>query len=580
MIGPVIQSIGVPELQSNRVSALLVSLVESPGPLRARVENTLKDAIHSGQLRAGERLPPSRVLAADLGCSRWVITEAYSQLAAEGYVESQVGAGTRVSATAVIHPPADAQPSTDPPESGLLDLRPGIPDLREFPRARWQRHIQQVLRSTAMENLHYPDVAGSPALRATLAGYLRRVRGLGVSADQVVVTLGSTHSVSVIVRALIARATLRRGITMAVEDPGWPRLPEVAAAAGARIVNVPVDADGILTNRLNESRPDVVLTSPSHQFPVGAVLALERRRQLIKWARTATDRANTSARRLVIEDAPDRLVIEDDYDAEYRYDRRPTGALASLDPSAVCYLGSVSKTLVPALRLGWMVPPEHLRESVLAVIRDTGSAPPGLDQLTLASFIDSGDYDRHLRRQRKIYRERRDLLVRRLTAEVPDLPISGAAAGLHLVRSHDIAEVRAPPDSSSATARFVSVRFRTPSHGSEKHSRDPCEITRLAGSNRDKLSLACSERNVSSFVQRNNGTHDVAVFDHCADYLGAGTRAELGGEMSADPVPRRSWLDQRRDEPWVPVLSPRLANALALILCTLIAIGLTVWAAA
>jgi GntR family transcriptional regulator/MocR family aminotransferase len=248
-----------------------------------------------------------------------------------------------------------------------------------------------------------------------MASYLARARGLTVEADEVLITCGTSHGVSLVARILAARGVLR----LAVENPGWPRLQQVAVAAGLPTEPVSVDAEGLDVKALQRTGAEAVLCAPTHQFPTGTALSPTRRRALLAWA----------AQR-------DTVIIEDDYDAEFRYDRRPVGALASVDRSRVVYLGSVSKTLHPGLRLGWMVPPPHLRQPLLDAL-DAGAAGPGtLDQLAFASLVETGGYDKHLRRVRKVYRARRDALVSALgdQAVIRDCgSVRGIAAGLHVL---------------------------------------------------------------------------------------------------------------------------------------------------
>jgi GntR family transcriptional regulator / MocR family aminotransferase len=377
------------------------------GPLHARLTGALRKAIRDGRLPAGSRLPSSRTMAAELGCSRWVVTEAYGQLAAEGYLDGQTGSGTRVRLAAVpAHIAAPARASA----AVTIDLAPGLPDLRAFPVTRWITAVRAAAATLAVADLGYPDQAGHPLLREVLSGYLTRVRG--ARADPANLTVCGS------VREGIARlcAALRAAgcHAVAVEDPGWHRLREQIAASGLTVVPVPVDDQGLRADLLDR-HPEVgaVVVSPAHQFPVGTVLSAPRRAALLAWAR------RTGA-----------LIIEDDYDAEYRYDRRPVGALQGADPGAVALLGSVSKTLSPALGIGWMLTPPRWTARLRS---GHVTAPPTLDQLAFAEFARAGSYDRHLRAGRQRYRQRRDVLVRALTDVIPGVRVTGASAGLHLV---------------------------------------------------------------------------------------------------------------------------------------------------
>ncbi|MFI9569495.1 MocR-like pyridoxine biosynthesis transcription factor PdxR [Streptomyces rishiriensis] len=403
--------------RTNRASGLLIELSEDGGSLYERLTSGIRAAIVAGRLAPGHLLPPSRVLAAELGCSRWVVNEAYTQLAAEGQLQTRQGSGTRVTTHPATRDP-DRTPETGrapaaPPV--VADLRPGAPDVAAFPAPAWTRSLQHVLTAVEWEPSLFPPAAGARRLREVVATYLSRVRGLTVEADEVLITCGTSHGVSLVARVLAAR-----GVThLAVEDPGWPRLHQVAVAAGLPTEPVAVDAEGLDVEALRRTGAQAVLCAPAHQFPTGTALSPTRRLALLAWATQRTS-----------------VIIEDDYDAEFRYDRRPIGALAGLDRSRVVHLGSVSKTLHPGLRLGWMVPPPALRQPLLDALDSAGAGPSTLDQLTFARLADTGGYDRHLRRVRKVYRARRDALVTALGshAVIRDCgPVHGIAAGLHLL---------------------------------------------------------------------------------------------------------------------------------------------------
>lgn len=375
--------------------------LSGPGPKHDQLARALRRAIRG--LDDGVAVPPSRQLAADLGCSRWVVTQAYAQLVAEGYLDGRTGSATRVRR---VGDAVAAKPSTRKPPP-RYDLAPGLPDLRHFPRQRWADAVREVLANVPHTDFGLPDPAGHPRLRATLAGYLRRVRG--AAPGDVLICGGVTDGVARVCRALQAEGVTR----LAVEDPGWTRLHRVAAATGMAIDPVPVDGEGLDVARI-PAGTRAVLVTPAHQFPTGAVLSPRRRADLVAWARDV-----------------DGLVLEDDYDAEFRYDRRPVGTVQGTDPGRVALFGSVSKTLSPALGLGWAVVPPQWTLS--------GHPPPAVDQLALAGFVESGGYDRHLRAARLRYRARRDRLVDALGPA----RLSGVAAGLHLVLhlDRDAAEV-------------------------------------------------------------------------------------------------------------------------------------------
>ncbi|GAB3897009.1 PLP-dependent aminotransferase family protein [Kibdelosporangium lantanae] len=399
----------MPDPQTNWGVLLTVS---GPGAQHEQLARALRAAIRDGVVPPGAALPPSRRLAEDLSCSRWVVTQAYAQLIAEGYLVGRTGSATRVRETG---PSDTARPPTPDPAPPRYDLAPGVPDLRAFPRQRWIDAARQVLATMPHTDLGVPPTGGHPRLRAVLAGYLRRVRG--AVTEDVMICSGVTDGIY-----RVARALKTGGI--AVEDPGWPRVWRAIESAGPRSVPVPVDDDGLRVDLIPAGVRAVVVT-PAHHFPTGVVLSPARRAELLAWA-----------------DANDGLVLEDDYDAEFRYDRRPVGTMQGLAPRRVVLLGSVSKTLSPALGIGWCVIPPQWTHEVTAA-NPTAPAPPVLDQLTLAEFITTGAYDRHLRTTRLKYRARRDAL---LTA-LPNARISGAAAGLHLLLHLD------QPAAPSSTTR-------------------------------------------------------------------------------------------------------------------------------
>jgi len=377
----------------------------APVPLRAQLERTLRELIRSGRLRAGELLPSSRTLAADLGVSRRLVVDAYDQLAAEGYLSSRVRSATRVGNVSAA---ADAI-ATDEPPSVRYDLRPGVPALGEFPRPAWLRATAHALRHTPDAALAYPDPRGTAALRQAIAAYLRRVRAVDAEPQRIVICTGFRQGLSLLTRAL-GRPVV------ALEDPGLIGRDQTVAAADGSYVPIAVDELGARTDLLPASNADAAVVAPAHQFPLGVTLAPARRSQLLSWATQAGG-----------------LVIEDDYDAEFRYDRQPVGALQGLAPEHVAYLGTTSKTLAPALRLGWMVLPATLLDAVAEAKRSHDSGNPVIEQLTFAHLLDSGIYERHLRRMRRLYRQRRDTLLAALHRHLPEARVSGTAAGLHVM---------------------------------------------------------------------------------------------------------------------------------------------------
>jgi GntR family transcriptional regulator / MocR family aminotransferase len=397
------------EIRTN--SELLVMLRPgAPDPLHRQIATSIREAIRSGRLPRGSSMPPSRLLAADLGVSRGVVVEAYQQLAAEGYLTSRAGGYTRVAAGPP--PPAAALPRTREP-GPAIDLSYGRADVSSFPRAAWLRAIRAALADAPNEVFGYLTGRGTPQLRTAMADYLNRVRGTVADPDHMVICTGYAQGVTLLMSVLAAAGAKR----LALEDPSSTddALP-AARAAGLDVVGIPVDGDGIRIDRLRDSGADAVILTPAHQWPTGSVLSAGNRAAAIQWA---TERG--------------AVIIEDDYDAEYRYDRTPVGALQGLAPDRVVYAGSASKTLAPGLRLGWLVLPAYLSEPMAAakIAADRGS--PALEQMALADFVTRGEFDRHLRRMRPVYRRRRDALLAALARDLPWMEPAGVSAGLHLV---------------------------------------------------------------------------------------------------------------------------------------------------
>lgn len=402
---------------------LLLDLDGAPGTtLRRRTEQALREAVRSGRLAPGTRLPATRTLAVQLGVSRGVVVDAYAQLAAEGYLLTRRGGGTTVAAgaeataperlPATVARPAVPMPSSDDDQPLRHDLRPALPALASFPRREWLAALGRVLRALPDERLGYPHPAGAPELRTTLAAYLGRVRGVRTEPERIVVTGGFRQGVDLLWAALAERGARR----VAVEEPGWRGWSETAVSAGLEPVLLDVDEEGAQVERLDALDVDAVGLSPAHQFPTGAVLSARRRSALVAWAQRGGG-----------------LIVEDDYDAEFRYDREPIGSLQGLAPRHVVYGGTASKTLAPAVRLGWLALPQELVEPVTRLQRRLGGGPAPLDQLALADLIERGELDRHLRRQRRRYRRQRDALLAALADALPEVEVRGAAAGLHAV---------------------------------------------------------------------------------------------------------------------------------------------------
>ena len=382
--------------------------------LRARAEYALREAIRDGRLAPGARLPATRALASELGVSRGVIADAHSQLAAEGYLRARRGAGTTVapavpSAVASRAPRADTREPSGRPRH---DLRPTLPALDGFPRAAWLASTGRVIRSVADERLDYPTMHGEPELRAALAAWLARTRGTMADPSQVVVTGSMQHGLPLVWRLLLERGVRRVG----VEEPGWGRIRETLEAGGLEAVPVAVDEHGLNADTLARLDLGAVSVTPAHQFPTGTVLDPGRRAAVVAWARERG-----------------AFVLEDDYDGQFRYDRQPIGSLQGFAPDLVIYGGSASKTLAPALRIGWLILPPVLTIALRPEHGTLRGTPPTIDQLILADLIERGDVDRHLRRQRQRYRRRRNALLEALAAALPEAQVRGAAAGLFVV---------------------------------------------------------------------------------------------------------------------------------------------------
>lgn len=382
------------------------------GPsLRRQLEHALRAAIRAGKLQAGASLPPSRALAEQLGISRGVVVDSYAQLVAEGYLSARQGSGTRVSRLPAPWGPPDPR-RVEPAARFRYELRPGTADFHAFPRPRWQAALQQALREVPDMRLSYGSPAGAAELRNAVAEHLARMRGVVVEPERVLICCGASHGLSLVWGALRSRGARR----VAIEDPSWRWQKLTVEHAGLEAVPIRVDDDGLVVSDLVAADPDAVVLTPAHQYPTGAVMSPERRQQLVDWARRR-----------------DALIVEDDYDVEYRYDRHPISALQGLAPDHVAFLGTTAKTLAPALRIAWIVPPDRVVDQLTAALRITGVTPPTLDQAALASFITDSGLERHLRRMRRRYAEKREILVQALTQHVPDAVVHGASAGLHLL---------------------------------------------------------------------------------------------------------------------------------------------------
>jgi GntR family transcriptional regulator/MocR family aminotransferase len=403
-------SLGALDETSQPIELLLSVRRKGSQTLGAQIEDQLRKAIREGTLKARARVPSTRDLARQLEVSRRVVVDAYAQLAAEGYLVLRQGARPRVSETAAAASAA-AREVIRPAPPPRFDFRPRAPDVSSFPRAAWLRSLREALDSMTDAELGYGDPAGVEALRSALADYLGRVRGVVADPTNVVVTSGYSQGQGIVCRVLAGRGARR----IAFENPSHPEQRRVATTFGLEIVPVPVDEDGLRVEELSRADVDVVVLTPAHQHPTGAVLSGERRSALLEWLR-----------------ARDTIAIEDDYDAEYRYDRAAVGALQGLESDRIVYAGSASKTLAPALRLGWLVLPPSLTEAVSREKDTDDCGTARIEQHAFADFISRGELDRHLRRMRTRYRRRRDLLVEALADALPEAKVRGIAAGLHV----------------------------------------------------------------------------------------------------------------------------------------------------
>jgi GntR family transcriptional regulator/MocR family aminotransferase len=414
---------------SHPASDMLVALRrDAQVPLHRQIEVSIRDGIRSGRLGFGASLPPTRTLAADLGVSRGVVVEAYQQLVAEGYLISRAGGYTQV---AIAPQPAPAPARPVPPPAAQIDFGYGRADVVNFPRAAWLRSLRTVLTEAPGDRLGYLSGRGVPELRKALAHYLNRVRGTAAKPDNVVICNGYAQGIVLLVQVLAKTGAKR----LAIEDPSsCDDARPIAESVGVDVIGVPVADEGMRFDLLADSDADAVILTPSHQWPTGAVLSAQSRAGMLDWARRRG-----------------AVIIEDDYDAEYRYDRAPIGAMQGLAPDQVVYAGTASKTLAPGLRLGWLVVPRHLADGVAAakIAADRGSS--ALDQLAFADFLARGEFDRHLRRMRPVYRRRRDALLNALRDRVPDLEPAGVSAGLHLV-------AWLPPDLDETTVVDAAAR--------------------------------------------------------------------------------------------------------------------------
>ena len=388
--------------------------------LQEKVFRLLKKQILEGTLNAGDRLLPSRVLAKEMGVSRNTVLIALDRLATEGFVHPRKGSGCYVNADVQLTK-GPSLPSVSVPRVGfvpyrtdIVDFRSGLPELSSFPVKQWGKLFKEVMDEITPTDLGYGPPEGHPALRREIAIYLKTYRGVQCDADQILITSGTTQAVGIAGRLLLSD---RENAAMILEDPITVDIRRILQGLGARIHFVPVDGFGLRTEALPEDiRPRGIYITPSHQFPLGTILSAERRVRLIDYA-----------------GARGSYIIEDDYDSEYRYDGHPISAVQGLYPEGVVYIGTFSKTLSPAIRIGYLVLPPPLVHEARNIKWLTDLHNSVFDQLVLARFIREGRYYRHLQKMKKIYRAKRDFLLTRLKAHLGDrIEILGENAGLHL----------------------------------------------------------------------------------------------------------------------------------------------------
>lgn len=389
-------------------SGITPDLIRAGRGVRRKLAEAVREAVRTGHLAPGTRLPSSRQLATDLGLARNTVADAYADLVAEGWLTARRGSGTLV-ADRMITRPILARSAADPSGDFCHDLIPGSPDLAAFPRAAWLRATRRALAAAPDDALGYGDPRGRPELRAALADHLARARGVHVSPEHILICAGVSHGLQILSGVLAGRGARN----VAVESYGLDRYWGLLAAAGLNTLPLPLDTHG--TDPVPPVGTDAVLLTPAHQFPVGTALQRDRRTAVVEWARRTGG-----------------LVLEDDYDGEFRFDRQSVGALQGLDPDCVVYLGTASQTLAPGLRLAWMALPPTLAEEAVAAKGQIDSCEV-VSQLTMAEFITSGAYDHHVRAARRRYRDRRDALVTALHQHAPKVRVIGTAAGLHTV---------------------------------------------------------------------------------------------------------------------------------------------------
>jgi GntR family transcriptional regulator / MocR family aminotransferase len=425
----------VAKTQTNLAWGTLFDLSSTrPGPLHMRLAAAIRSAVRDGRVPRGAALPPSRQLADDLGVSRWTVTHAYGQLVTEGYLSAQTGSATRV--TWAPHPDDDvalrlaAQATAAPAPSARFDMYTCRPDLRAFPRRKWVQALTAAAATAPFSQLDYSEPGGMLELRTVLAEHLNRSRGAAADPATISVFSGAGQALMQVCRALMAEGKTALGI----EDPGSVRYWQAARTTGMRLVGLPADEHGLITEALDQHQElRAVCVGTARQMAYGAPLSADRRRQLLDWAHRA-----------------DALVIEDDYDHEFSYDRPVPPVLQGSDKHRVALMGSMSQALGPTVSIGWVVTPGWLVQAVRAE-DEIQVLPPALNQLALAHLMRSGGYHRHLRTTRQQLRTRRNLLVDSLQARLPGHRVHGAGSGMMLL-------LELPPGTDTASIVAAAAR--------------------------------------------------------------------------------------------------------------------------
>jgi GntR family transcriptional regulator/MocR family aminotransferase len=389
-------------------------------PLINQIYHQIRSLILSGALKSGDKLPSTRELASHLNVSRNVILEAYELLSVEGYLVSSLGSGTYISDGVLLEKskiqtsnPTEVFCKTDPSELNLINFRSGIPDLALLPRKKWSQIEQQICLDSSSDTFGYDAPEGRSELRTTLCHYLRKSRGVECQPEQIIITSGAVQGLSILSRALLTSQK-----SYIIEEPIHYQIRNIFTFNSSNIHPVPVDEFGIRTDLLPQDiNPALVMLTPSHQYPLGVILPIQRRIELIQYARSR-----------------ECYIIEDDYDSEFRYEGLPISSLQGLEPNWTIYIGSFSKILFPALRLGYMVVPSVLIGQCRALKHLQDNHTPILTQLTLARFIEDGHLTKHLAKMKKVYHRKRDLLIANLQNAFPKrLTFSGKSTGLHLI---------------------------------------------------------------------------------------------------------------------------------------------------